>query len=124
MAKQKSMMDYMKARTSMQLKRDDDNPKRPKNYNYKAAEAQELEGSAIGKVGPKKQKEIEQSFKEKRKEWSKAYSKGEMSKSALKDSIASTLGPKSKVRDYMPVKVKIPKVKVKAKLEAGNNPFW
>ena len=128
MAKQKSMMDYMKSRNSMQLRGDDPTSKKgpvdpkkktkpakkPKNYNYAAEEKKMVEkyydpGVSISKSD---QWEIEDSFEPKRKEWTAAYNRGEMKKSALRDSISSTLGPNSKVGDYMPQKSKKSRKKV------------
>jgi hypothetical protein len=124
----KSMMDHMRDRNAMQLssKPSSDGPKKPKNYNYKAKETAELEEnpSATGRVSRRTQQDIEDSFDEKRRGWSKEYSAGNMSKSAFKDSIASTLADPRRAKEFVPKKVKPPKPPKKAKIGWGNNPFW
>lgn len=91
-------------------------PAKPKakNYNYKAAEAKELEAnpSALGRVTESKGKEIEKSLGPKRNQFIKDYDAGKLKKSALKDSIGSTLREGSKVKDFMPVKYKPERKKV------------
>jgi hypothetical protein len=86
-----------------------------KNYNYKAAEAKELEAnpSALGRVSEAKGKEIEKSLAPKRKAFEQDYNAGKLKKSALKDSIGSTLREGSKVKDFMPVKYKPERKKVR-----------
>lgn len=100
----------------------EDNPKKPKNYNYKAAEAKYLDEypSATGRVTPGVAKELEGSFADKRKEWSKAYNKGEMSKGALRDSIKSTLADPRNVKDFMPGKGGTNKPRKKQPVWIGN----
>ena len=88
--------------------------KRPKNYNYQNAVTRELEEnpSALGRVSKKKSEEIVKSFDPKRKEWNKEYLNKRMTKSAYKDSVASTLPIGAKAKDFM---VKKSDYKVKPK---------
>jgi hypothetical protein len=90
--------------------------KKVKNYNYQAKADKELEENptALGRLAHSTSREIEQSFGDKRKEWSTAYNKGQMTKRAYKDSVASTLAPGSKVSDYTEVsKTSAPPKKVR-----------
>ena len=82
--------------------------KEAKNYNYKRAEAKELQENptALGRVSENQGREIESSLEPKRKAFIQDYNAGTLKKSALKDSIASTLRDGSKVKDFMPVKYK------------------
>lgn len=126
----KSLIQHMQKRNAMQLKNGggpgDGGKKKEKNYNYKAAEKKELEEnpSALGTVSEAKSRQIEESYEGKRKEWARQHSKGQMTKGALQDSIASTLADPRKAKDLMPAKVKMPKKRKKAGLAWGNNPFW
>lgn len=84
------------------------NAKKPKNYNYQNKVNEHLKEypTALGRVTEDESKRIEKSFEPKRKEWSKSYDRGEMTKRAYQDSVASTLAPGSKVKDFTKGKYK------------------